>query len=360
MDHNDTSESREQRLKQFFDYFNTQLKVLNKDLEELSALDTSSLQRREGIDNLAREIQRVQEEVQDASSYTPDYDQARYAQEIRAFREKLQAARAAAASRSKFAFKSGRKIAPPAAATAAAAAEPSASTSTSSGAVDDSTDSTPTPTPTPGLKNGSAVDDRDDLSYMHIITPPTRNNEFEAIKHSVINLRHPSVPGSVPTFADLHLRHIKTSLIITGVQTGATHVTNVKNSVLVVDTHQFRMHDSKDVDVYLACATRPIIERCTRIRFAPLPNLYAQRPAAEPPRPNLWDQVDDFNWLKASRSPNWTVLPETERVTEDTWRDVVPGTEKIGLTDILIAVGVKDAEKGRSRRGSETAGGDGF
>jgi hypothetical protein len=74
----------------------------------------------------------------------------------------------------------------------------------------------------------------------------------------------------------------------------------------------------------------------------------------------MWDQVDDFKWLKQEASPNWRVLPEDERVSEEVWTDIVPGDSKHGLTDILKAVGLKDVEKGRSRRGSEAAGGDGF
>lgn len=31
---------------------------------------------------------------------------------------------------------------------------------------------------------------------------------------------------------------------------------------------------------------------------------------------NNWDQVDDFNWLAmGEKSPNWSVIPEEERVT---------------------------------------------
>lgn len=29
---------------------------------------------------------------------------------------------------------------------------------------------------------------------------------------------------------------------------------------------------------------------------------------------SLWDQVNDFGWLRASKSPHWNVLPEAERV----------------------------------------------
>ncbi|RAL61967.1 hypothetical protein DID88_002456 [Monilinia fructigena] len=40
---------------------------------------------------------------------------------------------------------------------------------------------------------------------------------------------------------------------------------------------------------------------------------------------NQWDQVDDFKWLKVEHSPNWSILPEEERLKEEIWTDVVPG-----------------------------------
>lgn len=32
---------------------------------------------------------------------------------------------------------------------------------------------------------------------------------------------------------------------------------------------------------------------------------------------NMWDQVDDFIWLKAEKSPNWRVMSEEDRATEE-------------------------------------------
>lgn len=32
---------------------------------------------------------------------------------------------------------------------------------------------------------------------------------------------------------------------------------------------------------------------------------------------NMWDQVDDFMWLKAEKSPNWRVMSEEDRATEE-------------------------------------------
>ena len=105
--------------------------------------------------------------------------------------------------------------------------------------------------------------------------------------------------------------------------------------------------------------------------FAPLPPYYDELnrkmmeahpdtvKVVEPIRENKYDQIDDFNWLKQSPSPNFRVMGADEVIREEVWRDVVPGSEKVGLTDVLKAVGVKGAERRRSRRGSESCG-EGF
>lgn len=84
---------------------------------------------------------------------------------------------------------------------------------------------------------------------------------------------------SVPTangqpFAGLTLKNIKESLIVCGHVNSAAHVTGVEGSVLVVASRQFRMHECRDCVVYLDCSSRPIIEDCKAIKFAPLPKAY--------------------------------------------------------------------------------------
>ena len=61
----------------------------------------------------------------------------------------------------------------------------------------------------------------------------------------------------------------------------------------------------------------------------------------EAPVQNHWDQVDDFKWLKAEHSPNWSILPKMERLQEEVWTTVVPGGQGMGLDDILKKVGIK-------------------
>ena len=50
---------------------------------------------------------------------------------------------------------------------------------------------------------------------------------------------------------------------------------------------------------------------------------------------NMWDQVDDFKWLKAEKSPNWGVMSEEDRTTEE------------GLMEELNAIEDKSQESER-------------
>jgi hypothetical protein len=84
---------------------------------------------------------------------------------------------------------------------------------------------------------------------------------------------------SIPTasgkpFAGLALKNIKSSLIVAGQVAGAAHMTAIMDSIVVVASRQVRMHDCRNVDVYLLCSSRPIIEDCQNIRFAPIPECY--------------------------------------------------------------------------------------
>jgi len=139
-------------------------------------------------------------------------------------------------------------------------------------------------------------------------------------------------------FAGLTLKNIKASLVVCGQVAGATHITGLERSVIVAATRQFRMHGSKNVDVYLHCASRPIVEECEGVRFAPLPGVFATD--VQDGSLNHWDQIDDFDWLQAEQSPHWSILPEAKRVEERVWKEVVPGGPSISLEEILKAVGV--------------------
>lgn len=56
---------------------------------------------------------------------------------------------------------------------------------------------------------------------------------------------------------------------------------------------------------------------------------------------NHWDEVDDFKWLKSEHSPNWSILPENERLNKAIWTDTVHGGPGVGIDDIFRKVGLK-------------------
>lgn len=112
---------------------------------------------------------------------------------------------------------------------------------------------------------------------LHIILPSSASHATSS--GSITKLNRCIVDMSVPTtngapFAGLALKNIKNSLIVAGHVAGAAHITSVEDSIVVVASRQVRMHDCKNVDIYLHCASHPIIEDCSNIRFAPMPICY--------------------------------------------------------------------------------------
>lgn len=102
------------------------------------------------------------------------------------------------------------------------------------------------------------------------------------------------------------------------------------------------MHGSKKMDVYLHSASRPIIEDCEGVRFAPMPRVLAAAAMAQ--TKNHWDQIDDFKWLKAEASPNFSLLGEAQRVGDGVWMDKVVESEE--REDVLRVLGIEWYEKG--------------
>ena len=111
----------------------------------------------------------------------------------------------------------------------------------------------------------------------HIILPRASSHAISPC--SLTRLNRCIVDMTVPTsngapFAGLTVRNIQSSLLLCGMIDGPVHITNVSDSVLVAKCRQFRMHECRNVDVYFTCSSRPIIEDCSQIRFAKMPETY--------------------------------------------------------------------------------------
>lgn len=107
--------------------------------------------------------------------------------------------------------------------------------------------------------------------------------------------------------------------VYVGAVMGSVLIEGAEGCVFVLAAHQIRIHNAKNCDFYLRVRSRPIIEDCSGVRFAPYCLSYygIEKDLANA---NLgdetgnWVNVDDFRWLRAVQSPNWSVLQENERI----------------------------------------------
>ncbi|KAL0911969.1 hypothetical protein M5K25_017909 [Dendrobium thyrsiflorum] len=120
-------------------------------------------------------------------------------------------------------------------------------------------------------------------------------------------------------FRALFIHRLRNCRIFTGPVLGSILIEDVNNCLFMLASHQIRIHQAKECDFYLRVRSRPIIEDCSGLRFAPYRLLYegidkdlSDSGLAEETR--NWANVDDFLWLRAVQSPNWCLIPEEEFV----------------------------------------------
>lgn len=119
----------------------------------------------------------------------------------------------------------------------------------------------------------------------------------------------------------LHIKHVRDCQIFSGPVSSSVFIDECKDSTLVLACQQLRTHNTTSTQIYLHVTSRAIIEDCHGVCFAPFNWRYPEldedfRVSGLDPRRNNWSQVDDFNWLAAGTpSPNWTVIPESERTS---------------------------------------------
>ncbi|KAI1346492.1 tubulin binding cofactor C-domain-containing protein [Xylaria sp. FL0043] len=350
----------------FFRHFQAEVTLIQDEIDGLAAISPIGGERQTGIDKVLAGISRLSNEVMDATDFIPSYDQRAYSQAIKALTEKLNVTTGKLAPKSRFQFK------PRDTGTTATNSRPTPDSrlrrpwgSDGSQDVDDSPlqdaevetrDAVGTLPSFPDVKNYNEELSRSedvrgvrkpsfstakniaisDHTGLHIILPSTASRATAS--GSLTNLTRCIVDMAIPTstgapFAGLTLKNIKNSLVIAGHVAGPAHITGIEDSIIVVAARQVRMHDCKNVQVYLHCASHPIIEDCSGVAFAPLPSHYSNESTT--PATNQWDKVDDFKWLKDTASPNWSILAEENRIQGDVWENTVCGKASMSTDDIL-------------------------
>ncbi|KAJ1940288.1 hypothetical protein GGF37_004035, partial [Kickxella alabastrina] len=148
-----------------------------------------------------------------------------------------------------------------------------------------------------------------------IVASPCSNNsvqtdcELRDISNSIVDLRPIS-----NTLRALNCHRITNTLIICHALAGSATIRDSHRCTVVLGVRQFRLENSELVHVLLHCVSHPIIERSKGVRFAEFPSvlqsesmIHGMDVAGLRGLENMFDRVDDFNWLRRQASPNWRV-----------------------------------------------------
>ncbi|KAJ8540160.1 hypothetical protein K7X08_026549 [Anisodus acutangulus] len=144
-----------------------------------------------------------------------------------------------------------------------------------------------------------------------------KGNDFEEIREFILSDLTGCEVRLMGCVRALFVNKLIDCKVYVGPIFGSVLIEEVTNCVFVMASHQIRIHQAKGCDFYLRARSRPIIEDSKGVRFAPYCLTYdgIERDLEEA---NLgeetgnWSNVDDFKWLRAVQSPNWSTLPENE------------------------------------------------
>ncbi|KAF3307932.1 hypothetical protein TWF173_002052 [Orbilia oligospora] len=322
----------------FHKSFNESILSLSSKISNLTSVRSS--QQQTAISDVLSKISGLTLELKDASNYLPAYDQKVYSEQLKAVTEELNVARKSVAPRSKFSFKNRRT----GSSTASASSDttPAISTPREPASIPSSSSTSTSASTSSNLQTISLTS----LTSTHTTPPPpTPQSTILSLSSLTSCIITPPPPPSSSSnyFTTTSINTIKSSILILPKITGPAHLTSLKNSVLVISCHQFRLHDSSDLDVYLRCRSRPIIERCKGIRVSFLPEVLKtvldSSQEDDEVEEDRWNQIDDFNWLKEGRpSPNWRVLEEEEKIGREMWEKVLEdnsGVGDVGISGLL-------------------------
>jgi hypothetical protein len=176
------------------------------------------------------------------------------------------------------------------------------------------------------------------LSPAHLISPPPSTTSrprtliLTDISAAAIDLR-----GSGP-LSSASIRTGARALVILPAVHGAVRITVLSRAVVLFagPASQIRIHDCVDCDFYVRGGA-PVVEGVRRVRFAPAPPTTGEEEEEGGREGNRWSDVQDFEWRRATQSPNWSILPESKRLGPEVWALFREGTE---TETLLRAVGL--------------------
>ena len=120
-------------------------------------------------------------------------------------------------------------------------------------------------------------------------------------------------------FKACYINNCQNCNIYLGCICGGTHITNCINSKIYLITHQLRIHQTTKSDFFVLINSNPIIEHSQENIFHPLKIKYGEfdtnkKISGVDESNNKWNQVQDFQWLKKDKSPNFSTDDTNELI----------------------------------------------
>ncbi|KAF8480057.1 tubulin binding cofactor C-domain-containing protein [Russula ochroleuca] len=253
---------------------------------------------------LALDIRKLRKGLTDATSFLTAYDQRQCQAQMDVLEQTLEEIRSASLPKTKFTFK--RKTNKP----PVSAAPTQLPSSDELGKRDD----------LPGTSDFHKLSSHSHcrLSIRSISTfgtgPPLSDLTISDLDHCIVDLRATAETVSRQSqlsLTALHIHDLKETVLILPNVEGSVLLHNLYRCTVIVACHQFRMHSSMHVRVYLSAMSNPVIESCSAIAFAEYPSLAfppnSSINGAVPPN-GKHAEVQDFSHIRSTPSPNWFLL----------------------------------------------------
>jgi len=289
-------ETTEDLVLQFYSDMEPMIKNIEKMLDESKTMPSSEVNAH--LDNVVISMQKAQDFVTDAGIFLPPYDVKKSQNALNSLNSRFQETQQEVKPKKKFGFKSSKHK-------SVASTKTIPTTSNSETAVNSSS-----------IYSNTNSCSLSNLSDQTIILTRDKVESRDVSLDHLTNCRV-EIQGPPST---LHMSTLSKCTILCGPVATSVFVDICTSSTLSISCQQMRTHRTTNTDIYLHTTAKAILEDCTDIRVAPYSWRYLGieqdfKTSALDRDVNNWDQIGDFNWLALDKpSPNWSVLPEENRI----------------------------------------------
>lgn len=130
-------------------------------------------------------------------------------------------------------------------------------------------------------------------------------------------------------FKSFFAKNILNSHVYVGSVSGGSHVTLINDSEIYLGTHQMRIHESFNTIYSILVNSNPIIEHCSKLKFIALDKCIVypkmneiMKDSGLDFKANKYENIQDFQWLKQEKSPNFEVILDVSTPPKDISLDI--------------------------------------